>query len=73
MRTLATSSVAPSVKLTSSIGDKSPGDNQKDEERQKCKGDGYDHCCSASHGSLLQPMSRRGIVMSGHPIIAVGA
>jgi len=48
MLTLATSPVAPSMKLTSSIGDKSPGHNQKDEERQKCKGDGYDHCCSAN-------------------------
>jgi hypothetical protein len=59
MLTLATSPVAPSLKLTSSIGDKSPGHNQKDEERQKCKGDGYDHCCSARQGSLPQPMSRR--------------
>ena len=53
---------AATVKIgcqTHPIGDKSPGHNQKDEERQKCKGDGYDHCCSARQGSLPQPMSRR--------------
>ena len=51
-RTLATSSVASGIKPTSSIADKSPGHNQKEEERQKCKGDGYDHFCSAERGSL---------------------
>jgi hypothetical protein len=59
MRTLATSPVASGIKPTSSIADKSPGHNQKEEERQKCKGDGYDHFCSAEQGSLPQPMSSR--------------
>jgi hypothetical protein len=58
-RMLATSPVASGMKPTSSIADTSPGHNQKEEERQKCKGDGYDHFCSAEQGRLPQPMSAR--------------
>src|SRR5208283_5527247 len=47
-RMLATSPVASGMKPTSSIADTSPGHNQKEEERQKCKGDGYDHFCSGA-------------------------
>jgi hypothetical protein len=47
------------MKPTSSIADTSPGHNQKEEERQKCKGNGYDHFCSAEQGSLIQPKSSR--------------